>query len=101
MNTELEQKLSTAIRIAIDDYKEQGGDNHHAFSVNARFEEGGFLAECDFDRNHTMTIMYEEDAALEVTKLFENTEDSDEILSHLAGIMFEYNFVDDWPEVPA
>ncbi|EPL2117093.1 TPA: hypothetical protein MCU09_005651 [Klebsiella pneumoniae] len=93
-NAESEQaaKLAFAIREAITEYKENGGDNENSFSVDAKYENGEFKAQCSFSEDMTMTVMYYEGSDNEVVKSLFNLQNESE-LCRLAGLMLSNGWV--------
>lgn len=93
-NAESEQaaKLAFAIRKAITEYKENGGENNNGFSVDATYDDGEFIAQCSFSEDMTMTVMYYEDSDNEVVKSLFNLQNEREIC-RLAGLMLSNGWV--------
>ena len=85
-------KLASAIRESIQAFKENGGENKNAFSVDAQYEYGEFIAQCDFSENLNMTIMYCEDGDNEAVASLFNLQDEFELCS-LAGLMLSEGWV--------
>ena len=83
--------LANAIKKAIIEFKEDGGENEGAFSVNATYEDGSFEAEVDFKPNYNMTVMYEDEVE-SVSRLYALT--WDEELCRLAGLMISEGWVE-------
>ncbi|RMG71283.1 MAG: hypothetical protein D6711_15610 [Chloroflexi bacterium] len=93
-NTESAQaaRLAHAIKKAISEYKEAGGENGKAFSVNAQYVEGEFNAQCSFEENFEMTVLYCEDTDNDtVSSIYELQ--NDEELCRLAGLMLSEGWV--------
>ncbi len=92
-------KLALAIRDAIRQYKEAGGENHHAFSVGARYEDGEFVADVDFDESNEKIIMYYAHTDDEtVDALYECGPEAEHELARLAGLMLSEGWVDGYRE---
>ena len=85
--------LATKIKEEIKQFKEDGGENENAFSVDAQYEDGDFVVQCDFTKNTNMIVMYEPDTDNEtVQSLFELQ--NDEELCRLAGLMLSEGWVE-------
>ncbi|MCO7246381.1 hypothetical protein [Halomonas sp. Mc5H-6] len=88
-------KLAYAIKKAIVEFKEEGGENEGSFSVNSTYEDGDFEAEVDFKPNYNMTVMYEDEVET-VSRLYALT--WDEELCRLAGLMISEGWVEGDPQ---
>lgn len=98
-NAESEQsaRLAYAIREAIKAFKESGGENENAFSVDAQYENGEFSAQCDFNENFNMTIMLHEDTDNKTVDSLFNLE-NDKELCRMAGLILSEGWVEGWVE---
>lgn len=84
--------LAIAIRAAIIEFKENGGENENSFSVDAQFEDGEFTAQCAFSEVDSMTVMYQEGTDGEiVASLFGLQNDKE--LCRMAGLMLSEGWV--------
>lgn len=93
-NAESEQaaKLAFAIREAITQFKENGGENENAFSVDAQYEDGVFTAQCAFYEDYNMTVMYSEDTDDNTVESLFDLQGEKE-LCRLAGLMLSEGWV--------
>ncbi|EFR6141912.1 hypothetical protein HYK36_004299 [Salmonella enterica] len=93
-NAESEQatKLAFAIREAIKTFKENGGNNHNSFSVDAQYNDGEFNAQCTFSENISMTVMYYEGTDNNTVQSLFNLQ-NDEELCRMAGLMLTEGWV--------
>lgn len=90
-------QLAFQIRQAIQEYKENGGENENSFSVDAQYNEGEFTAQVNFAEDHQMTIMYGEDTSNEtVASLFDCSNEQE--LCRLAGLMLSEGWVEGYQE---
>ena len=86
------EALATAIKTAIKEFKEAGGINENAFSVDAVLEDGEFKARVSFCENDSMTIMYQTDSDNDtVQSIFDLTNDDE--IQRLASLMLSENWV--------
>lgn len=93
-NAESEQAvmLAFAIREAISEYKENGGDNENSFSVDANYNDGEFNAQCSFSEDMSMTVMYYEGTDNQTVESLFNLQNEKE-LCRLAGLMLSEGWV--------
>jgi hypothetical protein len=85
-------QLAAAMRDAIIEYKENGGENENAFAVEAEYEDGEFSARCTFTEHANYLIMYYEGTDdAQVESLFNMTDDTE--LCRLAGMMLTQGLV--------
>ncbi|EXU75335.1 hypothetical protein ABW286_05235 [Erwinia papayae] len=84
--------LAFAIREAIAEYKDNGGDNENSFSVDAKYNDGEFNAQCSFSEDMSMTVMYYVGTDNETVQSLFNLQNEKE-LCRIAGLMLSEGWV--------
>jgi hypothetical protein len=87
--------VANAIKGAIVEYKNAGGENYGAFSVNVYYDEddNAYSAECDFADDYNMTIMYYSNSGCvdDVDNLYNLK--SDEVIEEMARVIVGENWI--------
>ena len=86
-------KLTKAIRESIIEYKENGGLNENAFSLNARIENDTIIAECSFNEDYNMTIMYGTNTDNDTVASLYHLQNNDE-MERLAFVMLDNEWIE-------
>jgi len=85
-------QLAAAINDAIEGYREHS-TNGGSFCVNATYEDGEFAAQCSFEPDYAMVVLYDQGTADDVVASLFGMRNEGE-LCRLAGLMLSEGWVD-------
>ncbi|ALK35221.1 hypothetical protein [Burkholderia plantarii] len=87
-------RLGKLIRDAVAEFRDAGGANENAFSVDAEFVAGDFSVKVDFRENYNFTVMYQTDTDNEtVDKIFHGDPDANDEVRRMAALMLSEGWV--------
>ncbi|WP_124625753.1 hypothetical protein [Burkholderia sp. Bp9012] len=92
-------RLAHAFKAEIRRLREDGVENEHALSLDAKYEDGEFTVRVAFNENYTMTVMYQassDDAT--VGAIYLGLAEADDELCRLAGLMLSEGWVKGYSE---
>lgn len=95
----LAANLAYQIKKSIIEYKEEGGENLGAFSVDAKYEDGNFVTRVAFYEDYDMSIiMFEGSDPDGVAQIYKCLPETDSTLCRIAAIMLDEGFIPGTPE---